>query len=337
MIFLAAFPLPLRVDGDAVVAPVHSAQIQPEVEGVVSRVYVREGEHVARDQVIADLADWEARAALAQAQAKYQTALLQMNRSLAANDGSEAGVQRIQADFWKSEVARDQELLDKTRLRSPIDGLVATPHVENMVGRRLQYGDTFAEVVDTSRAVVDVAVDDTDSGLLRAGIARLRQAQQFSDPNFSRRRDRGQPQGNLAGRFASIFRAGRDCRIPTEPFAPAWKDEERCAWDGIRPAMSCFASRFCGFIHEPGRGLECLRTECSIENAKWMHRNLLCLRFCWVRLCCRAGLLQKSTEVAAAPSSPPPASTPPPAPAASASAKATRLHGFRSADCGAPA
>jgi RND family efflux transporter MFP subunit len=169
LIFLAVFPLPLRVDGDAVVSPLHSAQIQPEVEGMVSKVYVREGDHVTHDQVIAELADWDARTALAQAEAKYQTALLQMNRSLAGNDGSEAGVQRIQADLWKSEVVRDQGLLDKTRLRSPIDGLVATPHVENMVGRRLQYGDSFAEVVDTSRAIADVAVDDTDSGLLRAG------------------------------------------------------------------------------------------------------------------------------------------------------------------------
>jgi RND family efflux transporter MFP subunit len=169
LIFLAGFPLPLRVDGDAVVAPLHSAQIQPEVEGVVSKVYVHEGDHVTQGQVIAELADWEARSVLAQAQAKYQTALLQMNRSLAANDGSEAGVQRMQADFWKSEVARDEELLDKTRLRSTIDGLVATPHVENLVGERLQYGDSFAEIVDTSRAIVDVAVDDTDAAPLRAG------------------------------------------------------------------------------------------------------------------------------------------------------------------------
>jgi RND family efflux transporter MFP subunit len=168
LIFLAGVPLPLRVDGDAVVAPLHSAQIQPEVEGVVSKVYVREGDHVTRGQVIASLADWDTRSVLAQAQSKYQMALLQMNRSLAANDGSEAGVQRIQADFWKSELARDQELLDKTQLRSPIDGLVATPHIENMVGKRLQYGDSFAEIVDTSRAIVDVAIDDTDSAQLRA-------------------------------------------------------------------------------------------------------------------------------------------------------------------------
>lgn len=169
LIFLVGFPWPLRVDGDAIAAPVRSAQVQPEVEGVVSKVYVREGEHVARDQVVADLADWEARAALAQAESKYQTVLLQMNRALAANDGSEAGMQRAQADFWKSEVARDRELLDKMRLRSPIDGIVATPHVENMAGRRLQHGDTFAEVVDTSRAIVDVAIDDGDAALVRAG------------------------------------------------------------------------------------------------------------------------------------------------------------------------
>jgi RND family efflux transporter MFP subunit len=169
LIFLAAFPWPLRLEGDAVVAPVHSAQLQPELEGVINKVYVREGDRVTRGQVLAELGDWEARAKLAQAEAKYQTTLLQMNHALSANDGTEAGMQRIQAGYWESEVERSQELLDQTRLRSPINGIVTTPHVENMVGRRLEFGDTFAEVVDTSRTIVDVAIDDTDVSLLRIG------------------------------------------------------------------------------------------------------------------------------------------------------------------------
>jgi RND family efflux transporter MFP subunit len=169
VIFFAAFPWPLRVEGDAVVAPVHSAQLQPEIEGVISKVYVREGDRVVRDQVLAELADWEVRAKLAEAQAKYQATLLQVNRALAANNGTEAGTQRVQADYWKSEVERSQQELDRTQLRSPIDGIVATPHVENMTGRRLQFGDTFAEVVDTTRAIVDVAVDDAEASLLRVG------------------------------------------------------------------------------------------------------------------------------------------------------------------------
>ncbi len=75
----------------------------------------------------------------------------------------------MQADYWKGEVDRAKTLLDKTQLRSPIDGVISTPHMDNLVGRRLQFGDTFAEVMDTSQAIVDVAVDDSDAAMLRAG------------------------------------------------------------------------------------------------------------------------------------------------------------------------
>jgi RND family efflux transporter MFP subunit len=171
VIFLAIVPLPLRVDGDAVVAPVHRAQVQPEIEGVVGAVYVHEGQSVKQGQVLAELNAWDYRSALAGAEAKYQTALLHVNHSLAGNDTGEAGVERVQADYWKGEVDRARNLLDKAQLCAPIDGVIATPHVENLVGRRLQYGDTFAEVMDTSRAVVDLAVDEADAGMLRAGQA----------------------------------------------------------------------------------------------------------------------------------------------------------------------
>jgi RND family efflux transporter MFP subunit len=169
VIFLAICPLPMRVDGDAVVAPLHRAQVQPEFEGVVGKVFVHEGEPVKRGQVLAEMDAWSYRSALAEAEAKYQTALLQMNRSLAANDGSEAGIQRVQADYWKAEVDRSRELVDKAQLRSPIDGVVTTPHVENFAGRRLQHGDSFAEVVDASSAVVDVGIDESEASLLKNG------------------------------------------------------------------------------------------------------------------------------------------------------------------------
>jgi biotin carboxyl carrier protein len=103
LIFLAVFPLPLRVDGPAVVGPARSSRVQPEVAGVVQRVYVREGDSVRKDTVIASLADWQYRAELAAAQAKYETAVSQMNHALAVNDGTEAGILRTQADYWSSE------------------------------------------------------------------------------------------------------------------------------------------------------------------------------------------------------------------------------------------
>jgi len=171
IVFFAVCPLPLRVDGAAVVAPVRRAHVQPEVEGVISKVLVREGEHVEQGQVLAEMNAWQYRAALAEAEARYQTAQLQMNRALAANNGTEAGAQRVQTEYWKAEVDRARELLERTQLRSPIHGIIATPQVEHMTGRRLELGDRFAEVVDASEVVVNIALDDVDASLLQQGQA----------------------------------------------------------------------------------------------------------------------------------------------------------------------
>jgi RND family efflux transporter MFP subunit len=205
IVFLAIFPLPLRVDGDAVVAPGRRAQVQPEFEGVVAKVYVHEGQSVTRGQVLAEMDAWDYRSALAAAEAKYQSAVLQMNHLLASNDGSEAGIQRVQADYWKAEVERARELLGKAQLLTPIDGVVSTPHVENFAGRRLQYGDSFAEVVDASSAVVDVAIDDTDITLLRSGLKAVVKLNSYAMRTFHGDVIVVSPKGQLQGESRVFF------------------------------------------------------------------------------------------------------------------------------------
>jgi len=169
VVFLTAVPLPLRVAGSATVAPVRSARIQPEVPGMVQRVEVQEGDAVLQGAVLAQLDDWQYRSALAEAQAKYESAVAAMDRALASNDGTEAGIQRVQADYWNSEVSRARQRLQKTLLRTPIAGRVATARIQDLVGESLHPGDTFAEVVDTSHADIDVAVEEADVERVRNG------------------------------------------------------------------------------------------------------------------------------------------------------------------------
>src|SRR5215813_2172126 len=114
LIFLAGFPLQLRVDGSAIVAPIHSARVQPEVAGIVQKVFVREGDTVHQGSEIATIDDREARIVLASAEAKYGASVSAMNRALSANDGTEAGIQRVESDYWKAEVERAREHLEKT-------------------------------------------------------------------------------------------------------------------------------------------------------------------------------------------------------------------------------
>jgi RND family efflux transporter MFP subunit len=167
--FLVACPLPLRVDGDAVVAAGRRALVQPEFAGVVAKVFVHEGQAVQKGQVLAEMEAWNLRSAASEAQSRYESALLQMNQALASNDGTQAGEHRVQADYWKAEVDRSRQALEKAELRAPIDGVIATPHVDNFAGRKLELGDSFAEIVDASQAVADVAIEDADAGLLKVG------------------------------------------------------------------------------------------------------------------------------------------------------------------------
>lgn len=169
ILFLVLFPLPLRVDGPATVAPGHAARVGAEVEGIVKQVAVKEGDRIRKGEVMGALEDWDYRSALAAAQAKRETTISLMNHALAANDGTEAGIQQAQADYWTAEVARAKERLNRTLVRSPIDGVVATAHMENLVGRKLKLGETFADIVDNSQALVDLTIDQTDIGLVAAG------------------------------------------------------------------------------------------------------------------------------------------------------------------------
>jgi RND family efflux transporter MFP subunit len=213
LLFLGAFPLPLRLGGEAIVAPVRKAQVMPEVAGVVKKVYVREGDVVRPGTVLADLEDWEFRAALAGAQAKYETAKSSMNRALAANDGTEAGIQRLQVDYWASEVARARERLEKTHLTSPIPGVIATPHVETFVGRRLEFGDSFAEVIDNSVATVDVALEEKDVSLLHPGAQTAVKLDSFPTRTFRGEVAVVSPRGEQRGE-ERVFYARVEVRNP---------------------------------------------------------------------------------------------------------------------------
>jgi multidrug efflux pump subunit AcrA (membrane-fusion protein) len=131
-----------------------------------------------------------------------------MNRSLAANDGGEAGVQRVQAEYWAAEVQRARQRLEATRLRSPIAGIVATPHLETFVGRHLSRGDTLTQIVNTSAALVDVSVDQEEVALLGAGQTASMKLDSFPTRTFKGTvavvSPTSQPQGDSRVFFARV-------------------------------------------------------------------------------------------------------------------------------------
>ena len=168
LLFLCFCPLPLRIGGEAVIAPQHLVTVAAPEEGNVDRVFALEGQHVNAGDILASMNDWEWRSRVAAADARYQEAMLQMQGDL-AHGSAQAGADRAQVEFFRSEAARMRAQVESAQLRSPIAGVVATPNLQNAAGEHLDSGASFAQVLDLSSAESRVAVAQQDISLIHAG------------------------------------------------------------------------------------------------------------------------------------------------------------------------
>lgn len=168
LVFLTLVPLPLRLSGTATVGPQHIVTVAAPVAGNVTQVFAREGERVASGQVLGGMDDWLWKTELASAQAKYQSAVLAMEADLAQRS-QRAGQDRAQADYLQTQLQQARQRFVSAGLRSSIDGIVVTPDLQNAAGEHLDAGAAFAQVLDLSSAVVNIAIDEEDAPLLQQG------------------------------------------------------------------------------------------------------------------------------------------------------------------------
>ncbi len=167
-LFLVFCPLPMRLTGDATVAAEHTVTVAAPVEGNVTAVFAHEGQRVEPGQLLGSMNDMQWRMDLSSAEARYQSAVLTMQSDL-ARGAAQAGADRAQAEYLRTETDRARTKIDNARLRSPISGIVMTPSLQNAAGEHLDAGAAFAQVLDLSSAVVDIAIPQSDAALLTPG------------------------------------------------------------------------------------------------------------------------------------------------------------------------
>ncbi len=165
-LLLLLCPFPSRVAGTATVAAQHAVTVAAPEDGNVNAVYVREGDRVEAGEVLGTLDDLEWRTDLLSAEARYRTATLTMEADL-ARGAAQAGADRAQVEFLRAEADRARARIASAQLRSPIRGVVMTPHIESTAGQHLYAGNTFAQVLDLSSAVIDVSIPQGDVALVR--------------------------------------------------------------------------------------------------------------------------------------------------------------------------
>ena len=179
-----------RAEGRVAAYPGALVTVGTDIAGTVARVLVQEKEAVRRGQVLVELASSEQRAALEEARARIaeaeanlqlaETQVARWQRLLAANAGAQENLDaairdrdagRAQLALARARAGRLDAVLAKTRIASPIDGVVITRSVE--AGQPVESGTPLVTVADLKRMRVEAEVDEFDAArvALGAGVA----------------------------------------------------------------------------------------------------------------------------------------------------------------------
>lgn len=155
------------------IAPVNTQELAFGAEGRVARIYVRRGEAVTKDQLLAELELGKDEYALRRAQANLKIAQLRLELArLQAPQTSE--VNRISVAIQEQEVELAQIALDEInvtydglQITSPMDGTVLS--VSILEGATIEANKPVVVVADLEDLVVSASLDPDDMARLAIG------------------------------------------------------------------------------------------------------------------------------------------------------------------------
>ena len=209
----------VAISATGTLSAISTVVVGSQISGQVTEVLVDFNDKVERGQVIAriDPSSYQAqieqgsaqiasaRASLSQAQATLQNAALDYRRKAelgdrqlvarsdidlarAARDQAQAQVASAQAQIQQQTAAtRTTRInLDRTVIRSPVDGVVLTRTIEagQTVAASLQAPELFTIAEDLSKMKIELAVDEADIGQVKAGQGVSFTADAFADRQF---------------------------------------------------------------------------------------------------------------------------------------------------------
>lgn len=140
-----------------------SAEIRPEISGLVREILFTEGQPVKKGEVLVRIDDAELRAQLAQVQARFELARLNVARSenlSETNTIPQSETDRARSEFAsaKAELALLQTRLEKTQIKAPFDGIVGARVVSP--GDYVTASTVITTLDDLSRLKVDFQVPE---------------------------------------------------------------------------------------------------------------------------------------------------------------------------------
>ena len=152
---------PARLEGS-----IQRALVAPE-DGFLQHSYVRPGDQVKANQVLAELADQD----LLLEKRRWQSELAQYENaygaSLAQSDRVQMVINQAKAESARSQLILAEEKLSRSRIIAPFDGVIIKGDLKQSLGAPVQRGDILLTIAPVSQFRLIVEVDERDISAIK--------------------------------------------------------------------------------------------------------------------------------------------------------------------------
>jgi biotin carboxyl carrier protein len=158
-----------RVDADARIEGLVRRAVVAPYDGFIAASTVRAGDNVHAGDVLASLEDRDLVLERLKWVTERQQHVFEYDKALAARQAAQSNVLKSQVDQADAQIKLIDEQLARVKLTSPIDGLVVSGDLSQLIGAAVQRGQVLFEIAPLEGYRVLLDVDEREVGAVDAG------------------------------------------------------------------------------------------------------------------------------------------------------------------------
>ena len=158
-----------RVDADAQIEGLIRRAVVAAYDGFIREANVRAGDKVTKDQQLAALDDRDLTLERLRWTTERQQRTFEYDKALARREPAAINVTRSQIDQADAQIKLIDEQLARVLIRSPLDGLVVSGDLSQLIGASVNRGQVLFEIAPLDGYRVILSIDERQIGAIELG------------------------------------------------------------------------------------------------------------------------------------------------------------------------